>query len=422
MKTTTFPEKVEKLGATATIYAPKDDSKGFTIAYHVRGKLVRKVRNNYEDAKKLALSVVKQKGRGEQDVLTLRDRDCFVYSRAIEAVKPTGRPLDLVAHDYAEAAKLLAGESLLDAVKFFMANRTRRVQSRTTGEVVTELLETKQQNGRSNLYLKDLKLRLSRFAKTFRCPINSVEPVDIQRFLNSLKVAGRTRNNFRRAIGTLFRFARVRGYVAPSHTGILEVERAANDVEEIQIFTVEDLVTLLAHAKKPLIPCLTIGALAGLRSEEIKRLDWADFKWEEGEIEIRASKAKTRTRRLVPICDSLKNWLEPFKHPSGPVCPYRNLGNQFLKLAKAANITWKRNGLRHSFISYRVALLKNVAEAALEAGNTPKVIMQNYLRVVNKAKAEAWFAVMPVAVKSPNQLKDSASAASEARGDTNPKM
>jgi hypothetical protein len=64
-------ERVQKFGVSATIYAPKNKDKGFTVAYHVRGKLVRKVRNDYESAKQLAQSVVDQKGNGELDILTL---------------------------------------------------------------------------------------------------------------------------------------------------------------------------------------------------------------------------------------------------------------------------------------------------------------------------------------------------------------
>jgi integrase len=400
MKTKTFPERVEKFGVSATIYAPKNESKGFTVAYHVRGKVVRKVRNSYEDAKQLAQSVVEQKGNGELDILRLGNRDCYVYLRAAEAVKATGRPLDLIAHEYAEAVKLLGNDSLIEAVKFYLANRTRQVKARTVEEVLTELLENKQRNGRSKLYLTDLRLRLTRFAKSFRCPIHTVEPADIQRFLNGLKMSGRSRNNFRRAIGTLFRFARVRGYVPATHTGILEVERASGQAFEIHVFIVDELLKLLATAKEDLIPALVIGAFAGLRSEEIKRLDWADFKWEDNEIEVRAANAKTGIRRLVTICDSLKQWLMPHKKASGPVCPYVNLGNQFLKLAKKAGVQWKRNGLRHSAISYRVAAWKNIAEVAQEAGNTPTMIQRHYLRVVNRKQADAWFAVTPEVVEA----------------------
>jgi len=256
MKTKTFPERVERLGSSATIYAPKNKSKGFTVAYHVRGKFLRKVRNSYEAAKELALSVVGQKANGELDILSLSNQDAYVYLRAAEAVKATGRPLDLIAHDYAEAMKLLGNDSLIDAVKFYLANRTRQVKARTVEEVLTELLDNKRQNGRSKLYLTDLKLRLSRFAKSFRCPIHTVEPAEIQRFLNGLKMKGRSRNNFRRAIGTLFRFAKVRGYVPATHTGILEVERASHQAAEIQVFSVDELTMLLATVKPDLIPAL----------------------------------------------------------------------------------------------------------------------------------------------------------------------
>lgn len=78
MKTNTFPERVEKFGVSATIDAPKDEAKRFTVAYHVRGKFLRKVRNRYEDAKELALSVVGQKANGELDILSLSNKDAYV--------------------------------------------------------------------------------------------------------------------------------------------------------------------------------------------------------------------------------------------------------------------------------------------------------------------------------------------------------
>jgi len=35
---------------------------------------------------------------------------------------------------------------------------------------------------------------------------------------------------------------------------------------------------------------------------------------------------------------------------------------------------WQENGLRHSFISYRLAVLHGTARVAVEAGNSPEVI------------------------------------------------
>jgi hypothetical protein len=40
---------------------------------------------------------------------------------------------------------------------------------------------------------------------------------------------------------------------------------------------------------------------------------------------------------------------------------------------------WKKNALRHSYISYRVAECADVARVVDESGNSPAVIKSNYL-------------------------------------------
>jgi len=57
--------------------------------------------------------------------------------------------------------------------------------------------------------------------------------------------------------------------------------------------------------------------------------------------------------------------------------------------------SWKQNALRHSYISYRVALIQDVAQVALEAGNSPKMIFQHYRELVRPDAAKAWFSIMP---------------------------
>ena len=80
--------------------------------------------------------------------------------------------------------------------------------------------------GRCEDYLKDMRLRLKRFSEAFRCNINKISTPQIEEFLIKLKVSGRTQNNFRRLIGTLFRFAIKRGYLAKDHPGVTPVELA----------------------------------------------------------------------------------------------------------------------------------------------------------------------------------------------------
>jgi len=43
----------------------------------------------------------------------------------------------------------------------------------------------------------------------------------------------------------------------------------------------------------------------------------------------------------------------------------------------------------------RVAQVQNVAQVALEAGNSPKMIFSNYRELVKPAQAAKWFAISP---------------------------
>jgi len=120
-------------------------------------------------------------------------------------------------------------------------------------------------------------------------------------------------------------------------------------------------------------------------------------------IVVGADNAKTAARRLVPISDNLAAWLSPHARRFGSLNPCEELlhnvgnalGDRFERAAARAKITWKRNGFRHSYISYRVAILKDVPAVALECGNSPQVIFSNYRALATDAEAKAWFAILP---------------------------
>jgi integrase len=120
-------------------------------------------------------------------------------------------------------------------------------------------------------------------------------------------------------------------------------------------------------------------------------------------------KKRGQSRRIVPMTDNLKAWLEDHKKESGAVWPYskpylyealRELAPKAEAVLKEsdpkAKLEWKPNALRHSFISYRVADVKNVPQVALEAGNSPQMIFNNYRELVTDADARAWWGTMPM--------------------------
>lgn len=56
------------------------------------------------------------------------------------------------------------------------------------------------------------------------------------------------------------------------------------------------------------------------------------------------------------------------------------------------------DGLRHSYASYRIRLLKmNMSTLAYEMGNSPEEILRSYKRNLTDAQAKQWFQVLPPA-------------------------
>jgi hypothetical protein len=111
-------------------------------------------------------------------------------------------------------------------------------------------------------------------------------------------------------------------------------------------------------------------------------------------IEVRAGQAKTASRRIVPITDNLHQWLLPLER-EGPVVPDQDLYRQVTALARKLGIRWPQNVLRHSYISYRIAIVNSADQVALEAGNSPQVIFKNYRELATEHEAKSWFEIRP---------------------------
>jgi hypothetical protein len=68
-------------------------------------------------------------------------------------------------------------------------------------------------------------------------------------------------------------------------------------------------------------------------------------------------------------------------------------------LRRNPQITWTTNGLRHSFGSYRCAVLKDIAAVAFEMGNSAQMVQAHYHEAQELATAREWFAVTPTEAK-----------------------
>jgi integrase len=324
--------------------------------------------------------------------------------------------------DYRLAKEKLAPfkVSLLTAVEEWIAGRgkTSRVITKTVSEVIDEFLTTKQVEGVGFFHLEDRKYRLNKFAGAFPGRIDHITTHEVETWLNGLRVSGRTRNNYRNAVLQLFRYARAKRYLPRNEPTVVEDVAAANAGEgAIEIYSPQELRLLLSNAPAKLLPFFAIGALAGLRSQEIMRLDWGDIRFEQSFIEVSAANAKTASRRLVPLLPALAAWLLPLRKRSGHVVGYTR--NDMLSVARTefcktgikcgdetVEFTWKPNALRHSYASYRLADIKDAARVALEMGNSPSMLFRNYRELVTEKQAKEWFSILPPEQKNPLPADD----------------
>jgi integrase len=261
--------------------------------------------------------------------------------------------------------------------------------------VVAELLKLKAARNASPRYIADLEGRLASFTERFQKDACDVTTAEVQEWLDAKKLSSQSYMNNRRVVHLLFEHAVARGYAIDNPVAGVESVKIRGG--ETEVFTPGEIQQLLAAATPEFQIVLAIGAFAGLRSAEIERLEWSDVRFKERCIVVGASKAKTASRRVVPICDNLASWLAPYAQHSGNV--WRGAHDEFYDAqqdtAKAAGLRWKSNGLRHSYASYRFALTNDAGRVAGELGNSASVVHKHYRELVTAKDAARWFAITP---------------------------
>lgn len=378
----------------------------FEVADYTNGQ--RRLRGfaKLQKARAKAKRIAELLSSGKAEAAAMGDREAAIYGRAVEYLRPTGISLELAAETVAKAIEILGSNRILEACNFFKDHGADSITPRKVGEVVTEMIQQMQKDKLSDRYIETIRPRCLRFAEAFQVDIGSVSSADVQRWLDDLECSPRTRKNYRDDLNSLFSYAEARQYIAKTANPVSTAKTRKPRGGKIQIYSLDEISALLKHATEDFLPFVALGAFAGLRTSEIERLRFEDL--QNGEyIEVAADKTKTASRRLVPVLPNLRQWLEPYAQRKGKL--WKGTEKEFLaaraKTAAGAGIEWKDNGLRHSWISYRLADIKDAPQVALEAGNSPEMIFRNYRELVKPEAAKTWFAIAPKTPENVLSLK-----------------
>lgn len=349
------------------------------------------------DAVEAATKLAQRLDARDYVAASMTKQQAIEYANSDARLKPFNVTVDSATATVVESLKFVGDlANLLAAAKAY-SQQHRKIVKKTVPELVAEFLELKKNRGASPRYLKDLNWRLKeKFATDCTKEAANVTTADIQDWLDGQKLAPQHYRNFRTVLNTLFEHARARSYTF--HNPVEDVEKIkVPNGGSIAIFTPTEIGKLLAAASPEFLPVIALGAFAGLRTAEIERIEWRDIDLAGGFIHVSADKAKTASRRLVPIQPNLSQWLADYAEKAGRVWQGTSNDLQHARAAvvKAARVSWKDNGARHSYISYRLAHVQDAAKVALEAGNSPNVVFKHYRELVKPADAVKWFAVSP---------------------------
>jgi len=317
--------------------------------------------------------------------------------------------------------RMIDVDPALGLVDEFLLWHSKTKPQKSCKDAVAEFLAAKQANaGRSSYNVENLKRHLSKLPDM---DLSEIGPAD----LPILVGAPRTRKNKRAAWITFFTWCRSMGFLPRDQdTAPEKLERPIAMRSVPATYSAGELKVLLAEVGAEYLGWLALGAWAGLRTEEVcpdhksvargkDGIRWSDIKWARDLIEIRPEVAKTGHRRMIPLQPALRALLASLRPADeslriGPHLPPHTPAKggkeaETTRLGKSIG-GWKRNALRHSFISYRAAS-EGLAKAAIEAGNSEREAAKSYNDGKGEDEAKEWFSAKLIPQKyhsKPNLL------------------
>lgn len=264
-------------------------------------------------------------------------------------------------------------------------------------------------------------------------PASSLTRDDITGWMTAKGLAGATLDGYRRAFNAMFNYA-VRERIVESNP-VAGIQPVRMDEKLPTPFTVETVQAILRTAAQwtpAMVPTLAVQFFAGLRPGEALGLDWSAVDFKGKTIRVMPETSKVRRTRIVPMNNTLVEWLTPhrkvrgpvgiqtqnqfdfaiYRKPIGPAIEQKGIPIAERKpdtrpkgLLAAAGVDWIQDGPRKTFASAHYAQHGDAAKLASILGHTGghDVLFRHYRGLMTKAQARRFFAIRPAsAVVRPN--------------------
>ena len=340
--------------------------------------------------------------------------------KARSILKPYDLDLVQAAREVAEALKELDGAgSILEAAKAYRAVHEARTASKPLGEAVALYLESLE-----NLRDATIKSYSYTLQKSL-VPIHGkmmadITTKDIEDIFGSRGPVARKMHH--RNLKAFWKWSchEKRGWADMKVVNGLEKVRHSSD-EDIQILKPAEVKALLiaAEAESPAAAAAyAIAVFGGLRMAELSKLKWRDIG--DDAIEIGRAVAKTHNRRLVPICTTLRAWLDanrghradddvlivPSNWTDVSKSVRRRAGwdvaARLLKTpTEPTRGAWPSNAPRHTCATVQVAIGTQLTDLVFKFGHTGShdLLRKHYVGRLSKKDALSILAIGPNGTK-----------------------
>jgi len=341
--------------------------------------------------------------------------------------------LDIVqaAREVANALEILGGAgSITQAAKAFRATHDARSSSNPLGVSIQLYLACRAD-------LRDATLKSYSYTlEKVLAPLHDhmmadIQTTDLEAILKEKRATARAMHH--RNLRAFWKWAAKppRGWCQKEVLEALEAPRVSSD-SDISILSPSDVRALLkaAEAEGPAAAvAYAIAVFGGVRMAELEKLAWGDVSDEH--IEIGKDVAKKHSRRLVPVCPSLKAWLDANRgeaEDDTPIVPpnwvdisksvRRRAGwdvaarlltavvkaGKLKEMPKITRGAWPANACRHTCASVQVAIGTPLEDLTFKFGHSGghDLLRRHYVSRLTKKDAVAILSIGPNGEKVPN--------------------
>lgn len=305
-----------------------------------------------------------------------------------------------------------------DAVIEFLKSRKRSAEivASVTRFMDFKVEEAQEQTRHLSNVRRDIESMASHFAGR---SVIDITPLDLKKWWTD-RVEGRkpkTRNEVRANLVAFWNWAVMDGLHPKDSTPADKLPRVEVGHGERRVVTLDEMKSLLEAVSPEWRSWAVLGAFCGLRPEEIappqkkgmskasKRgihCEEIDFRFKV--IHLPAVVSKVNTPRKVPLCDAALAWLKWAgieEGMTGPVCLHNpSEKGETARLGKLVfKGAWPQDILRHSYGSFRNALLRNLPQVAEEMGTSEAMLRRHYHNPRTKEEGEAYFELRPNVIR-----------------------